>query len=1037
MTNIMNNISIHTLILTFLACVAFSCTDYQEENVPEWLSVDHSELSFGSGYASSGESSTESLTRTVRVRSGSKWKVGEKPSWLSVQSIDATSAAFEWNVNFIASQNGEYDREGTVLLTAGTESQSVSVSQEGRKGTYVAVESVSISPESLTLTEGESFKLTASISPENASEKYVTWSSDNTSVAAVDDDGTISAKKAGSATITVKTNDGGKTAICSVTVKAAEVPVTGVSLNESSLTLTEGETYTLTATVYPSNATDKSVTWSSNNTSVVTVSSSGVVTAIKAGSATITVKTNNGGKTAACAVTVKAAEVPVTGVSLDKTSLTMTEGETQTLAATVKPDNATDKTVTWSSSNTSVATVSSSGVVTAIVAGSATITVKTNNGSKTATCAVTVKAAEVPVTGVSLNKTSITMTEGETYTLTATVSPSNATDKSVTWSSNNTSVATVSSSGVVTAIKAGSATITVKTNNSGKTASCSVTVTAAEVPVTGVSLNKTSLTMTEGETYTLSATVSPSNATDKSVTWSSSNTAVATVSSSGVVTANKAGSATITVKTNNGGKTATCSLTVNASSGQEAVDLGLPSGLKWGSCNIGASSPEEYGDYYAWGETSTKSDYSWSTYKWCNGSYNSLTKYNTSSSYGTVDNKTKLENSDDVARVKLGGKWRMPTDAEWTELRTKCTWTWTTQNGVYGRKVTGPNGNSIFLPDAGGWDGTGLYGVGSYGLYWSSSLSTVNPSIACGVYFYSGEVYGSYLNRCSGQSVRPVYGDVVSVTSVSLNTTSLTLTEGDTQTLTATVSPSNATDKSVTWSSNNTSVATVSSSGVVTAIKAGSATITVKTNNGGKTATCAVTVNASSGQQAVDLGLPSGLKWGSCNIGASSPEEYGDYYAWGETETKSNYSWSTYKWCNGSYNSLTKYNPLSSYGTVDNKTVLEASDDVARVKLGGKWRMPTDDEWTELRTKCTWTWTTQNGVYGRKVTGPNGNSIFLPAAGERYGASLNDAGSNGRYWSSSLYTDMKSAYYVRFISEGVFRDSFLRCIGLSVRPVSD
>ncbi|MDY4512770.1 MAG: hypothetical protein SPE10_04900, partial [Paludibacteraceae bacterium] len=113
--------------------------------------------------------------------------------------------------------------------------------------------------------------------------------------------------------------------------------------------------------------------------------------------------------------------------------------------------------------------------------------------------------------------------------------------------------------------------------------------------------------------------------------------------------------------------------------GHEYVDLGLS--VKWATCNVGASKPEEYGNYYAWGETTTKSTYNWSTYKWCNGSKTTLTKYNTSSSYGTVDNKTVLELADDAARANWGGAWRMPTDAEWTELRENCTWTWITKNG--------------------------------------------------------------------------------------------------------------------------------------------------------------------------------------------------------------------------------------------------------------------------------------------------------------------------------------------------------------------
>lgn len=189
------------------------------------------------------------------------------------------------------------------------------------------------------------------------------------------------------------------------------------------------------------------------------------------------------------------------------------------------------------------------------------------------------------------------------------------------------------------------------------------------------------------------------------------------------------------------------------------------------------------------------------------------------------------------------------------------------------------------------------------------------------------------------------------------------------------------------------------------------------------------------GYEYVDLGLS--VKWATMNVGASKAEDYGGYFAWGETSTKSTYNWSTYKWCNGSSDSLTKYNNSSSYGTVDNKTVLELNDDAAYVNWGGSWRMPTDAEWTELRNNCTWTWTTQNGVYGRKVTSKsNGNSIFLPAAGYRYDSSLNDAGSYGNFWSSSLYSDDPyRAYYVYFSSSNVRRSHFSRYYGRSVRPV--
>ena len=187
----------------------------------------------------------------------------------------------------------------------------------------------------------------------------------------------------------------------------------------------------------------------------------------------------------------------------------------------------------------------------------------------------------------------------------------------------------------------------------------------------------------------------------------------------------------------------------------ECVDLGLS--VKWATCNVGASSPEEYGDHYAWGETETKDYYDWGTYKWCNGSFSTLTKYCTSSKKGTVDNKTVSDPDDDVAHVKWGGKWRMPTDAELTELREKCTWTWTTQGGTKGYEVTSKsNGNSIFLPAAGYRIYNSFSGVGSYGYYWSASLYESGPSDARSVSFYSRKVNRSQNSRYYGRSIRPV-----------------------------------------------------------------------------------------------------------------------------------------------------------------------------------------------------------------------------------------------------------------------------------------
>ena len=189
--------------------------------------------------------------------------------------------------------------------------------------------------------------------------------------------------------------------------------------------------------------------------------------------------------------------------------------------------------------------------------------------------------------------------------------------------------------------------------------------------------------------------------------------------------------------------------------GHEWVDLGLS--VKWATCNVGANSPEEYGDYFAWGEVDTKEIYYWSTYKY-GSNWDAMTKYSTDSYYGIVDNKIVLDPEDDAAVVNWGGNWRMPTKAEQDELRNNCTWTWTTQNGVNGYKVTGPNGNSIFLPAAGRMSTGGVASNERYGHYWSSSLDTEtnNATLASEIFFISSSVQSGNEFRVTGQSVRPV-----------------------------------------------------------------------------------------------------------------------------------------------------------------------------------------------------------------------------------------------------------------------------------------
>ena len=186
--------------------------------------------------------------------------------------------------------------------------------------------------------------------------------------------------------------------------------------------------------------------------------------------------------------------------------------------------------------------------------------------------------------------------------------------------------------------------------------------------------------------------------------------------------------------------------------------------------------------------------------------------------------------------------------------------------------------------------------------------------------------------------------------------------------------------------------------------------------------------------ECVNLGLS--MKWATTNIGAIAPEELGSYYAWGEYNTKYNYSWSTYRFGDGS--SFSKYNTSSSYGSVDNKKVLEKGDDIASIEYGGNWRMPTDTEWNELRTNCSWTWTTINGVYGQLATSKiNGNSIFFPATGKMNGTQI-EYGSNGYYWSSNLTTNppyCANCFFIHSNSNDVGMSFDFRFLGLPVRPV--
>lgn len=589
----------------------------------------------------------------------------------------------------------------TVTATSNADNSVKAVCNVSVVASTVAVESVSL-PATQDVYFGKTATLTATVTPDDATNKAVSWESSDAETVSVDANGVVTGNKIGSATITVTTEDGGKTATCVVTVSHKHIESIDISQSTLALTLASAATQ-LTATYSPDDATDTELTWTVDKPEIATVSSTGVVTPVAEGTAIVTVA--NGSVSATCTVTVSAVEI--TAVTLDLSTLTFTMGDaTQTLTATVEPENATVKTVTWSSDNINVATVTN-GVVTPVGVGTCTITATA--GAKTATCAVTVNPKAV--TGITLDKSTLEISVNGSAVLTPTVEPSDATNKTVIWHSAGESIATVTN-GIVTGVAAGVTTITATTEDGNFFAICDVTVKENTIAVTGVTLSPSGTkTAALNETVSFTATVAPTNATNKNVTWTSSNTSVATIAD-GAVTLIAPGVTTITVTTEDGSFTGTCELTVtNIMASQIIIDNAL-------ALKVGES-----------GQISLTIVPS--------GASQTATWTSSAPEVATVDATGK------VSALKQGTAKITATTTDGTDLSANC-------------DVTVSN---------------------------------------------------------------------VAVTAVALDASSKVIRVGKTATLTATVSPANATNKEVTWSSSKTDFATVAD-GVVTAIAVGTTTIT-------------------------------------------------------------------------------------------------------------------------------------------------------------------------------------------------------------------
>ena len=690
----------------------------------------------------------------------------------------------------------------------------------------IDVDSVTLNKTTVTMHVGDIETLTAIVLPSNATNPTVTWTSSDPNVATVQE-GFVIAKAEGSAVITATADR--VSASCIVSVVPISGQVTSITLDKEAIELEVGGTESLTATIEPASASGLHVEWTSSNPGVAQVTAEGTVVAIAVGTSAITASVE--GQFASCPVTVVEHTEPgpgpgpepeepvaVTEVTLAPATLSLVEGGTATLTATVLPEDATDKSVTWTSDDETVATVDAEGNVTAVAVGTATITVTTTDGSFTATCAVTVAAEVFPVTSITVTPESHTMMEGEVFTLTATVLPENATDPTVTWTSSDDTKATVSETGVVTAVAAGTATITASSGD--QSATCELTITPLYIPVDSVTLSPSAVILNPGTSMYLTATVYPENATNQEITWDSDNIAVVRAYPGGQIFTSALGTATVTVTTEDGGHTATCVVKVEEAAVHVTGVILSPNRLDLHIGETGTLQPVFSTDDPNH-PTPTNQQVTWTS---------------NNEAIATVDAAGV------VTAVSEGNTYITVTtdDGGFTALST----VYVTPVPVTSVTITPPV-ISILVDEVYNLTATVLPENTSYTtIEWES----LNAAIA-GV-DQDGNVKGRrggttmVKATCGGVSGLCEVRVVVPLTGIAFLETEIPMEVGDTKNLSSNLkfTPTDATNKSVTWSSNNEAVATVNASGQVTAVQTGVATITARAYDGGYTAECKIIV---------------------------------------------------------------------------------------------------------------------------------------------------------------------------------------------------
>lgn len=451
----------------------------------------------------------------------------------------------------------------------------------------------------------------------------------------------------------------------------------------------------------------------------------------------------------------------------------------------------------------------------------------------------------------------------------------------------------------------------------------------------------------------------------------------------------------------------------------ESIDLGL--GVKWATCNVGVSTPYDYGDKLSWGEIYPKQYYNWNTYIYCkNGNWYGGMIY-----IGSDISETEY----DVAHEMWGGNWRMPTNEEAEDLINNCKWEWTSYNGTSGMKVTGYNGNSIFLPSNNNNSVTGTYWTSTQGEY-SHSAIALNFDNTKNLYL------GGSANKYLGMFVRPVTQQDSNRKYISIEVCGSGIaTFGAIDILNGKkwFNVEDNYNSVLTFHPNTNEWVTklfVNNEDVTQSIIDGQYTIN---HNSDSTFVKVEYSNSVAPADAIDLGLS--VLWANCNLGADSPEDAGKGYSWGAVQSVPNSNWNDYICseyeCGGSYD------PIYAAGYFDSKDIAGSEFDQAHVLLGSGWQLPSNEQFQELIDKCDWSRTSINGTNGFKITGANGNSIFLPdnGYGKPGGVGYYDYNGGGYYWSSTIVTTTNGGTLHFMAPDSKYLTSNIRCYTQHIRPV--